>query len=41
MLAIEDDYKQSKISSYLGLSGSAISKIILDKRKSGNSIHGT
>ena len=39
--AIEDGYKQSEISSYLELSSSAISKIILDKRKSGNSIHGT
>jgi len=39
--AVEDAYMKRKIAKYLELSNSAISKIVLESYKSGNSIHGT
>ena len=39
--AIEDGYKQIEISKYLELSNSSNSKIVLERYKSGKSIHGT
>ena len=39
--AIEDAYKQTEIAKHLKLSNSAVSKIVLERRKSANSIHGT
>jgi len=37
MVAMEDGYRQSEIAIHLKLSSSAISKIVIEKRKSGNS----
>ena len=40
--AIEDDYKQVEVAKYLGISGSAISKVLVAmSKKSGDSWHGT
>jgi transposase len=36
-LLIEDGYRQSQIAKHLNFSISAISKIVIEKRKSGNS----
>ena len=37
IIAIEDGYRQSEIAKHLNLSSSAVSKIVIEKRKSGNS----
>jgi RecA/RadA recombinase len=37
MIAMEDGYRQSAIATHLKLSSSVISKIVIEKRKSGNS----
>ncbi len=37
IIAIEDGYTQSQIAKHLKLSDLAVSKIVIEKRKSGNS----
>jgi len=37
IIAMEDGYRQSEIATHLKLSSSAVSKIVIEKRKSGNS----